>query len=87
MAHTASHAVTFAKLYTPDGICHGLHSFVVQIRDLETWETLPGITVGDMGKKLGLNGLDNGWVYNQNVKKMPFVMLKNLLDFYDFVEF
>ena len=29
----ATHAVVYAQLYTPDGTCHGLHSFVVQVRD------------------------------------------------------
>ena len=62
LGHTASHAITFAQLYTPDGVCQGLHSFVVPIRDMENWHPFPGITVGDMGKKLGLNGLDNGFV-------------------------
>ncbi len=60
LAHSASHAVLFAQLYTPDGTCHGLHTFVVQLRDMDTYMPLQGITIGDMGKKLGLNGIDNG---------------------------
>lgn len=31
LGKTATHAVVFAQLYTPDGVCHGLHSFVVQV--------------------------------------------------------
>lgn len=31
MGHTATHAVVFAQLYTADKVCHGLHSFVVQV--------------------------------------------------------
>lgn len=31
MGKMATHAVLFAQLYTPDGKCHGLHSFVVQV--------------------------------------------------------
>lgn len=32
LGKTATHAVVFAQLYTPDGVCHGLHSFIVPVR-------------------------------------------------------
>ena len=32
LGQTATHAIVYAQLYTPDGTCHGLHSFVVQVR-------------------------------------------------------
>lgn len=51
----------YAQLYTPDGRCHGLHSFVVQVRSTVDLSPLPGVTVGDLGEKLGQNGLDNGY--------------------------
>ncbi len=57
---TATHAYIMAQLYTPDGECHGLHGFVVPIRSMKTLQTFPGVTIFDMGCKLGLNGLDNG---------------------------
>lgn len=60
MGSIANHAVVFAQLYTADGRGHGLHAFVVPIRDQVTHQTFPGVTVGDMGQKLGQNGIANG---------------------------
>ena len=66
LAKTATHAVVYAMLVTPDGRNHGLHSFIIPIRNPMDMKTFPGVYVGDMGEKIGLNGVDNG-----------FMMLKN----------
>ena len=59
MGKSATHSIVYAQLYTADGQCHGLHSFVVRIRD-DNLQTMPGLLLGDQGEKLGQNGLDNG---------------------------
>ncbi|XP_068679915.1 peroxisomal acyl-coenzyme A oxidase 3-like [Montipora foliosa] len=76
LGNTATHAIVYAQLYTPDGRCHGLHSFVVQVRSTVDLSPLPGVTVGDLGEKLGQNGLDNGFVSFNNVR----ISRENLLN-------
>lgn len=73
-AMTARYATVFAQLIA-NGKNHGIHAFVVQIRDDEG-NLLEGVRVQDDGYKLGLNGVDNGKFWFDHVKIPRF----NLLD-------
>ncbi|RNA13430.1 peroxisomal acyl-coenzyme A oxidase 3, partial [Brachionus plicatilis] len=68
MGKTATHSAVYAQLYTPDGQCHGLHIFIVPIRDPNTMWLMPGVVCGDMGPKAGLNGVDNGFATFNKVR-------------------
>ncbi|KAG8178396.1 hypothetical protein JTE90_005288 [Oedothorax gibbosus] len=78
LGQTATHALLYAQLYTPDGKCHGLHSFMVPVRNPKTLLPFQGVTVGDIGPKLGLNGVDNGFVIF-NKYRIPRETLLNKL--------
>ena len=67
-------ATVFAQLVT-NGESHGVHAFVVPLRD-EKGNSLKGIRIEDNGRKLGLNGVDNGRIWFDNV----IVPRDNLLD-------
>ncbi|BEI88314.1 uncharacterized protein CcaverHIS019_0110320 [Cutaneotrichosporon cavernicola] len=60
-ASSATHAAVFARLII-DGKDHGVQTFVTQLRDPKTFRTMPGITIGDIGKKMGRDGIDNGYI-------------------------
>jgi acyl-CoA oxidase len=59
-------ATVFAQLEV-NGQKHGVHAFVVPIRD-ENGNPFPGITIEDNGLKMGLNGVDNGRIWFDQVK-------------------
>ncbi|XP_017476567.1 PREDICTED: peroxisomal acyl-coenzyme A oxidase 3 [Rhagoletis zephyria] len=68
LGKTATIALTFANLYTENGENHGLHGFIIPIRNPKTLQAYPGVLVGDMGEKIGLNGIDNGFVIFSNCR-------------------
>jgi acyl-CoA oxidase len=67
-------ATVFAKLLI-EGKDYGVSAFVVPLRD-KKGNTLAGITIEDCGRKIGLNGVDNGKIhFNQVV-----IPKENILD-------
>ena len=60
-AHSATHCAVFAQLIVK-GKRYGTKTFVVPLRDPDTYRLLPGITIGDIGKKMGRDGIDNGYI-------------------------
>ncbi|KAM3623510.1 uncharacterized protein V6R79_012045 [Siganus canaliculatus] len=67
LGKTSNYAIVLAQLYTL-GNCHGLHAFIVPIRDIYTHEPLPGIVVGDIGPKFGFSEIDNGFLKLENFR-------------------
>ncbi|KAH6928477.1 hypothetical protein HPB50_016713 [Hyalomma asiaticum] len=67
LGKTANHAIVLAQLYTK-GKCYGIHPFMVQIRSMEDHTPLPGITVGEIGPKMGMRAADNGFLKLDNVR-------------------
>jgi len=80
LGQCATHSVVFAQLYTPDGVCHGLHSFLIPVRDSTTLLPFANLTVGDMGGKIGLNGIDNGFMQFNNYRVSKDALLNRNAD-------
>lgn len=75
-AHTATHCVCFARLIIDDKD-YGVKSFVVPLRNVEDFTLKPGIAIGDIGKKMGRDGIDNGWIQYSNVRiPRQFLLMK-----------
>ena len=70
----AKHVVVFAQLHV-NGKNEGVHGVLVQIRD-DKLNQMPGVTVEDMGHKMGMNGVDNAKLTFDNVR-VPRINLLN----------
>lgn len=66
-AHSATHATVYARLIV-EGKDYGVKTFVVPLRDPATFQLLPGVSIGDIGAKMGRDGIDNGWIQFRNVR-------------------
>lgn len=67
MGKSSNHTLLLAQMYL-NGDNYGMHPFLVQLRDIETHQPLPGVTVMDLGPKSALDGNDNGILKLHNVR-------------------
>lgn len=73
-AHSATHCSVYARLIV-GGNDYGVKTFVVPLRD-SNHDPMPGVTIGDIGAKMGRDGIDNGWIQFSNVKIPRYFMLQ-----------
>ncbi|ODV67908.1 acyl-CoA oxidase [Hyphopichia burtonii NRRL Y-1933] len=73
-AHSATHSVVYARLIVK-GKDYGVKTFIVPLRD-SNHELLPGVSIGDIGAKMGREGVDNGWIQFSKVRIPRFFMLQ-----------
>jgi acyl-CoA oxidase len=73
-------ATVFAKLVIDD-VDYGVNAFVVPLRN-SSGEMMKGVTIEDCGRKMGLNGVDNGKIWFDQVE----IPHDNMLDRYASVD-
>ncbi|KAI9316821.1 acyl-CoA dehydrogenase/oxidase [Dichotomocladium elegans] len=74
-AQTSTHAVVICKTVI-NGANVGHNWFVVQLREKSTGELMPNVKIGDIGKKHGHQGVDNGWIQFHRVRIPRLHMLQ-----------
>ncbi|XP_078177053.1 acyl-coenzyme A oxidase 3, peroxisomal-like [Carex rostrata] len=77
-ANHATHTVVFAQLHI-NGRHEGVHAFIAQIRD-SNGNICPNIRIADCGHKIGLNGVDNGRIWFDNVRVPRENLLNSVAD-------
>ncbi|KAH7084843.1 hypothetical protein BKA63DRAFT_498319 [Paraphoma chrysanthemicola] len=89
MGRTATHAIVVAQLLLPKAnnpaelASHGPQTFILQIRDKETHQPLPGIAVGDIGPKYGYASMDNGYMLFDHFRVPRSAMLSRYAEVSD----
>ncbi|MYV71825.1 acyl-CoA oxidase [Streptomyces sp. SID2131] len=76
-ARHAELAVVFAQLEV-DGTSEGVHAFLVPLRS--GGRVLPGVRIEDDGRKMGLNGVDNGRIRFDGVRVPREALLNRFAD-------
>jgi acyl-CoA oxidase len=71
-------AVVFAQLSVA-GESHGVHAFVVPLRD-EQGNVCSGVRIEDCGRKIGLDGVDNGRIWFDGVRVPRTALLNKYAD-------
>ncbi|KAK4286111.1 hypothetical protein QN277_002717 [Acacia crassicarpa] len=74
----ATHTVVFSQLYI-NGNNEGVHAFIAQIRDSDG-NICPNVRIADCGHKIGLNGVDNGRIWFDNVRIPRENLLNSVAD-------
>jgi len=67
LGQTATHTIIMARMII-DGKDYGIHPFILQVRCLNTHQTLPGISIGEIGPKMGTEAVDNGYLKLKHVR-------------------
>lgn len=78
-AYHANSCVVFAQTIIR-GKNEGINAFVVPLRD-ESMKLCPGVSIDDMGHKMGLNGVDNARIILRNIEIERTALLNKLADF------
>ncbi|KAI5661787.1 hypothetical protein M9H77_21110 [Catharanthus roseus] len=77
-ANHATHTIVFSQLNINGGN-QGVHAFIAQIRD-ENGNTCPNVRIADCGHKIGLNGVDNGRIWFDNLRIPRENLLNSVAD-------
>ncbi|XP_065369280.1 probable peroxisomal acyl-coenzyme A oxidase 1 [Calliphora vicina] len=74
LGHVCNYCIVVAQLYI-DGVSKGIQMFVLQVRDEDSHMPMPGVHIGEIGKKIGVNGINNGFLGLKNVRVPRLNML------------
>ncbi|XP_068665356.1 acyl-coenzyme A oxidase 3, peroxisomal-like [Aristolochia californica] len=77
-ANHATHTIVFSQLHINEGN-QGVHAFIAQIRDADG-NVCPNIRIADCGHKIGLNGVDNGRIWFDNLRVPRENLLNSVAD-------
>ncbi|KVI09835.1 Acyl-CoA dehydrogenase/oxidase [Cynara cardunculus var. scolymus] len=77
-ANHATHTVVFSQLEI-NGVNEGVHAFIAQIRDADG-NICPNVRIADCGHKIGLNGVDNGRIWFDNLRIPRENLLNSVAD-------
>eukprot|EP00921_Rhytidocystis_pertsovi_P008302 GHVQ01013612.1.p1 GENE.GHVQ01013612.1~~GHVQ01013612.1.p1 ORF type:complete len:751 (-),score=81.28 GHVQ01013612.1:452-2704(-) len=67
LGKSCTHCVLMSRLRIREKD-YGVHPFILQIRDMDTHQSLKGVVLNHLGQKLGYNGMDNGTMQLHNVR-------------------